>query len=78
MSRRQQRRELKTIAEGLHRIGDNLQDISRAGRLRLRSPDRVAVAYETIRAGATLFATAAAMLRAGKPSAEERTLADVL
>ena len=78
MSARQQRRELKTIAENLHRIAGDIEAVAAPGRLGLRRLDKDVAAGALIGGGATLFESAAAVLRSGKPNDADLAAADVL
>ncbi len=73
MSARQQRRELKTIAENLHRIAGDIEAVAAPGRLGLRRLDKDVAAGALIAGGTTLFESAAAVLRSSKSA----TVADL-
>ena len=78
MSRRKQRRALRELAGTLHEIAADIEAIGAPGRPRPRGPDQVAAAEAMIEGGVSLFDTAAAVLRSGKPSRDDLTAADAL
>lgn len=78
MSSRQQRRELKQLAEQLRKSADAIEAISGRGQRGLNHRERVEGADGMIDAGATLFYAACEILRSGKQSEQSRTAADRL
>ncbi len=78
MSRREQRRALTELAGILREIAADIEEIAAPGFPRLRGPDQVAAAEACIDGGVSLFTTAAALLRSGKPSRDAVTAANAL
>ena len=78
MSRLQQRRALRDLAGTLRKIAADIEAIGAPGRLGLRRPDKEVAAGSLIGAGVTLFDTAAALLRSGKPNDSDLAAAEVL
>ena len=78
MSKRAQRRALSDLAGTLRDLAAAIEEIAAPGRPRLRGPDQVAAAEAMIEGGVSLFDTAAAVLRSGKPSRDDLTAADAL